>query len=73
MLGYILKLLFLVIVTMVGLNIFMPERANEILSKLSESTSIEEKMLKENLDKVSQFTKDTLDEVSQEVQKKLEK
>lgn len=73
MLGYIIKLVFLIIVTMIGLNIFMPERADEILSSFSEVTQIEEKTLKNGLDKVTGFTKDTLEEVSQKVTKDLEK
>jgi len=73
MLGYIIKLVFLIIVTMIGLNIFMPERADEILSSFSEVTQIEEKTLKNGLDKVTGFTQDTLEEVSQKVTKDLEK
>jgi hypothetical protein len=72
MLGYIIKLVFLVIVTMIGLNIFVPERADAILSSFSNVTEIEEKTLKENLDRVTKFTQDTIAEVSQKIKKNFE-
>jgi len=73
MLGFILKIAFLVVVVMVALNIFAPEQADKVVSVFSEKTQIEESTLKDSLDKVSNFTKDTVNEVSQTVQKNLEK
>jgi hypothetical protein len=73
MLGYIIKLVFLVIVTMVGLNIFVPERANEIVATFSEFTEIEEVMLKEKLDAITNFTQDTFVEVKEQINKLLSK
>ena len=72
MLGYIIKLGFLVIMIMVALNIFAPEQADKLLSTFSESTDIKEDTLKSNLDKATQFTKDTVKEVSDTVKEKLE-
>jgi len=73
MLGFIIKICFLVIVVMVGLNIFAPEQADKVVSLFSEKTQIEESTLKDSLDTVTNFTKDTVNEVSQTVQKSLDK
>ena len=72
MLGYIIRLVFLIIVVMIGINIFMPERANEIISSFSTATNMEETKLKEGLDKATDFTQDTLSEVSEIVKKKFD-
>lgn len=55
---------------MIGINIFMPERAQEIVSSFSKSTDIEEAKIKEGLDKVTDFTQDTFSEVFDMVKKK---
>ena len=70
MLGYIIRLVFLIIVVMIGINIFMPERANEIISSFSTATNMEETKIKEGLDKVTNFTQDTFSEVLEMVKKK---
>jgi len=72
LLGYIIRLVFLIIVVMIGINIFMPERANEIISSFSAATNMEETKLKEGLDKATDFTQDTLSEVSEIVKKKFD-
>ena len=72
MLGYIIKLGFLVIMIMVALNMFAPEQADKLLATFSETTDIKEDTLKSNLDKATQFTKDTVKEVSDTVKEKLE-
>ena len=71
MLGYIIKLGFLVIIVMVTLNIFAPEQADKFLSTFSESTSIEKSILSDSLESMTKFTQDTVVEVSQKVQKNL--
>jgi hypothetical protein len=72
MLGYIIKFLFLVIVIMIALNIFAPKQAEKIVTYFSEKTEIEEKTLKESLDKATKFTQDTVSEVSNKVKKSIE-
>ena len=72
MLGYVIKLIILVVVVMIGLNIFVPKRADEILATVSQTTNIEQSTLKNSLNKVTQFTQDTVSEVTQTVKKSLE-
>lgn len=72
MFGYIIKLVILVVVIMIGLNIFAPERAKEIISQVSETTSIKEDTLKNSLDKATEFTQDTVGEISDTVKKNLD-
>lgn len=71
MIGFILKISFFVIVVMIGLNIFAPEQADTIISKVSQTTSIEKNILQDNLDQASDFTKETVAEVSEKVKETL--
>jgi len=70
LLGYIIRLVFLVIVVMIGINIFMPERADEIISSFSDISNIEETKLTDGLNKATDFTQDTFSEVFEMVKKK---
>ena len=72
MIGFILKVSFLVLTIMVVLNIFAPQRADKILLKVSETIDVEEDTLKTNLDKVSSFTKETVETVSEGVKNTFE-
>jgi predicted PurR-regulated permease PerM len=72
MLGYIIKLVFIVIVVMIGLNIYSPQRVDQIISTVSETTQIEESTLKNGLDKATLFTQDTANEISETVKKNLD-
>lgn len=72
MLGYIIRLVVLIVVVMIGINFFMPERADEIIASFSEVTNMEETKIKEGLDKATNFTEDTFSEVSDMVKKKLD-
>lgn len=71
MLGFIIKMSFLVIAIMIALNIFAPKQAEKVLNYFSETTHIEENTLRESLDKATKFTTDTVDEVSTKVKKNL--
>jgi len=71
MLGYIIRLALIVIVVMIGLNIFAPKRVDEILSTVSKTTNIKEETLKNSLDKATKFTQDTVSEISEKVKKNL--
>jgi len=72
MLGYVIRLVVLIVVVMIGINFFMPERASEIISSFSEATNMEEEKITEGLNKATNFTEDTLSEVSEMVKKKLD-
>lgn len=71
MLGFIIKISFLVIAIMIALNIFAPKQAEKVINYFSETTHIEESTLKESLDKATKFTTDTVEEVSDKVKKNL--
>lgn len=73
MLGYIIKFGFLAIIIMVVLNIFAPVQADKLLATFSATIDIEEKTLKNNLDKATQFTRDTVEEVSQTIKENFNK
>jgi len=71
MIGYIIKISILILTVMISLNIFMPVQAKRIVIYVSSITNIQEEILQENLNNVTQFTQDTFLEVSQKVQKNL--
>jgi len=72
MLGYVIKLIVLIVVVMIGLNIYAPQRVDDILGKVSNATNIEQNTLQNNLDSATKFIQDTVSEVTDTVKKNLE-
>lgn len=72
MLGMLLKLILLVVIILVGLQIFSPETAQKAVDQISETTGVEKSTLEKNLDKATQFTLDSADKVAQAAKEKIE-
>jgi len=64
MFGFIIKVVILVVVVLIGLNIFMPEVATKAVDKISESTGIDKDKLNDNLNKATTVVIDKADEMT---------
>ena len=59
MIGTLIKLVFLAVIIFVGLNIFMPEKAEELTEILSEKTGIEKSSIEDKLDSATNLVIDS--------------
>ena len=55
----IIKLSILAVVILIGLKIFAPQVADQIIDKISQTTGIEKDTLDDNLNKATNLTKDS--------------
>ena len=60
-----LKVFLVIVAAVIALNIFLPDRAEDVIEMISDSTGISEEKIQQGLDIASDITKDTA-EVIQE-------
>ena len=56
--GWKLKLILIIVVVLVALNIFLPDRAEEAINMISENTGISEDKISNGVDLATDITKD---------------
>ena len=68
MIGFIVKIVIVVVVVLVGLNIFMPEKAMEAIEVISDTTGISEETITQNIDKATDIAIDGADMAKEKAQ-----
>ena len=68
----VIKWVAIVIVIVFAVKIFLPDVANEVTGKISESTGIEKSVLDDNLDKASNVVKEKSGELADKAIEKAE-
>ena len=66
------KIILSIVVAVVLLNIFLPDRAEEVIEMISESTGISEEKIQQGVDIASDITKDTAEAVKESAEDALD-